>query len=325
MNKLAVFNVWWAMAAYCEIWWKKIIVDIGTKNWFSPINDFLQPLAIKENRAKSTIKWQETKYHIDQLIISHPHKDHLSDIKNFHQYFYPEFVTTPNDNAGMASDETLNRDLFLGSLPIDSNTDFLRKNFITWRTPPLKSIVQGFEIYYVPPKKIEVDLAKADYANNTSLICIITIWSNKVMLPWDIMPTAINWMMSNHCYSLIPWSQTKTSFENAIKKRGINILVAPHHWLKSAFCSTMMNLIKDELKLIIIPEKPTTADDVRQVDNRYYSGEFGSWIDVYDYENQKRTQFWSMKTSVWHIVITPDQIAKVREPNNLVNLFSSLQ
>lgn len=25
MNKLAVFNVWWAMAAYYEIWWKKII------------------------------------------------------------------------------------------------------------------------------------------------------------------------------------------------------------------------------------------------------------------------------------------------------------
>ncbi len=62
------------------------------------------------------------------------------------------------------------------------------------------------------------------------------------------------------------------NFKNRVKKT--NILIAPHHGLKSAYNVNMMNEIKDSLELIIIPEKPTAEDDVRQVDNRYYDGNY---------------------------------------------------
>ena len=42
--KVVVFNVGPALSAYVEMGDKKIVVDLGTGNDFSPVNDFLIPL-----------------------------------------------------------------------------------------------------------------------------------------------------------------------------------------------------------------------------------------------------------------------------------------
>lgn len=310
------------MASFCELDWKRIIIDRWKKDDFSPTLDFLLPYAKHSNRNKSLR--QTDKYHIDQLIISHPHKDHISDIENLYKHFYPEFVTTPNDNKWMENNEVLNRELFLWNLPIDKTVQFFKDNLVLWRTPPLKAIIKWFEIYYIPPKKIEQEITPIlDYPNNTSLVCIIQIWKWKILLPWDIMPTWIQRMINNKVTTIEYWTKTEKSFENAIKKRDVEILIAPHHWLKSAFCTDLMNNIKDTLKLVIIPEKPTNKDSIREVDNRYYSTEFGSGTTIYNYESKLNEQVqWAIKTSMWHIIITENNIINIKENKNLMNAFN---
>ncbi|MDD4151358.1 MAG: hypothetical protein PHR68_01975 [Candidatus Gracilibacteria bacterium] len=322
MDKMIIFNVGGAMASYCEIQGKKIIIDIGTKTEFSPVLDFLLPYAENQNWEFSTQSGHENKYHIDQLIVSHPHRDHLSDIKKLFDNFYPQYVTTPNDNDGMGDDESINWDLVFGENIPDSAVQFFKDNLVKGRTPPLKSILKGMELYYIQPSKIESEITPTtDYINNTSLVWIVNINGLKVMLPGDIMNSGTEWMLNNRVVNIIPESKTETVFKNAISK--VNILVTPHHGLESAFNVDILNAMKDELKLIIIPEKPTTEDDKRQVHQSYYNTDYGTGLDILFYEDNSISKGQStVKTSTGHIIITGNQVIKVKEKDNLLKAFS---
>jgi hypothetical protein len=52
-NKLVVFNVGGAFSAYCEVGGKRILVDLGRSDVFSPIEDFLIPYAQR-------MEWEES-------------------------------------------------------------------------------------------------------------------------------------------------------------------------------------------------------------------------------------------------------------------------
>lgn len=319
MDKIIIFNVWWAMASYCEIWWKKIIIDIWTKTNFSPVLNFLIPYAKQNNWLFSVSAWQEKKYHIDQLIISHPHKDHLSDIKKLYENFYPEFVTTPNDNDWMW-DEALNWELVFWEKTPDEDVEFFRENLIKDRKPPLKSVLKEMELYYIKSKDVKEKTPLADYTNNSSLVWIINLNWTKIMLPWDMMSSWMDWMLENRIVNIIPDSKTETVFKNAIKK--IDILVAPHHWLESAFNTNAMKSMKDNLKLIIIPEKPTTENDKRKVHQSYYNSDYWNWIDILFYEDSNSKNQWTLKTSTGHVIIKWNQVIKVKQDENLLKAFS---
>ena len=79
--KLVVFNVGSALCVYAEHQTTRIVFDIGKGNNFSPVNDFLLPLY--EKRGEHRLKNRNNRYGISQLIVSHPHKDHISDIQEF--------------------------------------------------------------------------------------------------------------------------------------------------------------------------------------------------------------------------------------------------
>lgn len=76
--KLVVFNVGSALCVYAEHQTTRIVFDIGKGNNFSPVNDFLLPLY--EKRREHRLKNRNNRYGISQLIVSHPHKDHISVI-----------------------------------------------------------------------------------------------------------------------------------------------------------------------------------------------------------------------------------------------------
>lgn len=329
MDKLIIFNVWWGMASYCEVWWQKIIIDLWSSEEFSPTLDFLIPYANecwrkkqekKNNKWENVFKWK--KYIIDQLIISHPHRDHLSDIENFDKEFYAELVTTPNSNDWM-EDESLNRDLVFWDAEKDDKVVYLKDNLINWRTPPLKSCSNQIEIYYIKPKIVENEITpKSDYVNNVSLVCVLNINGKKIMLPWDIMKSWSNWMLDNRVINVIPGTKTETVFKNAVKK--INILVAPHHWLESAYNSNLLNEMKDNLELIIIPEEISHEDWKRQVDSGYYGSNYWSWVEICSIDDDSSEKQSTYKTSRWHIIISDKWIYKSQNLEDLIDLFYNI-
>ena len=90
--KVVIFNVGGALSSYVETSTKKIVIDLGKSKEFSPVNDFLIPLFEKRGTKSGN-----GKYVIDQLVLSHPHADHINDLEEFDKNFYPVLYTTPND------------------------------------------------------------------------------------------------------------------------------------------------------------------------------------------------------------------------------------
>jgi len=306
--KQVIFNVGGALSTYIEFDGKKLLIDIGKSEDFNPITDFLIPLYKKRNSILTN-----NKYSLDQLIISHPHNDHMSAISDFNDSFSPQLLTCPNDNIGMPEDEKINWDL------VDNNDDTIKlKNMLIGRTPPLCSTdTKNQIIYYIPPKKVEKnnDLSNESYCNNISIVVYIRINGTKIFLPGDIQKLGMEYLINNN-----------TSFRNILGE-GVDILIAPHHGLRSSFSVEMFNKIKNNKTrcLNIISEKVTTADSNRQVDSRYSSEEYCEG----DNNFSTKTDFvYQKKTTGGHIFINYQNFAKpfleiIDNKVTLINRFYS--
>lgn len=110
MKKIAIFNVGGALSAYTEIEDRKSIIDLGSSSTFSPVDNFLIPLA---KRGKFS-HYDQEKYSIDQLFLSHLDNDHISDYKKFIEAFHPDYMTCPNDNQKQEDIFKVNRKLLGG-------------------------------------------------------------------------------------------------------------------------------------------------------------------------------------------------------------------
>lgn len=280
-----IFNVGGALSTYIEFENKTLLVDIGKSETFNPIIDFLSPLYRKRNATKNN-----GKYNLDQLIISHPHNDHISAITDFNNNFYPELLTCPNDNPGMLENEKINWDLF-----DDNDNVSLLREMLIGRDPPLRTTDLHNEfIYYIPPRYVENNSALTTkpetYCNNISIAVYVRINGTKVFMPGDLQKQGMEYIISNNM-----------SLRNILNE-GVDILIAPHHGLRSSFSSYMFEHIKSKKTrcINIVSEKTTTEYSNRQIDSRYSSKEFCNGennLSTYDETVYQR------KTSNGHIFI----------------------
>lgn len=132
--KLVVFNVGSALCVYAEHQTTRIVFDIGKGNNFSPVNDFLLPLY--EKRGEHRLKNRNNRYGISQLIVSHPHKDHISDIQEFDKIFYAHLLTTPNSKSPNGNPQNINWRKI--TTPDDPDVKYLKRMKIG-RNLPLRS------------------------------------------------------------------------------------------------------------------------------------------------------------------------------------------
>lgn len=290
-----VFNVGGALSTYIEFDDKTLLVDVGKSSEFNPINDFLLPLYKKRNAEKS--KSNFSKYHIDQLLISHPHKDHISAIEDFDTHFNPELLTTPNDNYGMPQGHLINWEK-IGNED-DASIKKLRE-MLVGRQPPLRAASDQNEfIFYIPPEEIENDTqlsSTESYHNNIGIVVFLIVNNYRVFLPGDIQKEGMKKLIDdNH------------SLKNKLKG-GIDVLIAPHHGLKSSFSTHLFEHMKNKKtrSINIVSEKVNNPDESRDVDTRYSSADYcmgennlrgGNGID----------KCYQKKTSTGHIVIDYNQ------------------
>jgi beta-lactamase superfamily II metal-dependent hydrolase len=286
--KQIVFNIGGALSTYIEFDGKTLLVDIGKSDSVNPIIDFLLPLYKKREREKSS--QDSKKYHIDQLIISHPHNDHISAIEDFNNYFYPELLTCPNDDKGMKENEKINWMLF----EKNPNIDILKKMLVD-RRPPLKATnPQNEFIYYLPPKEIECEKKLTSegetYCNNISIVTYIRINGSKILLPGDIMKNGMELIIKKN-----------SSMRNKLEE-GVDVLIAPHHGLRSSFSTFLFSHMKNMKTrcLNIISEKQTIEGSDRQVDSRYSSQDYCDGVNNLSTNSGKVFQ---RKTSGGHIFI----------------------
>lgn len=311
MKKQIIFNVGGGLSSYIEIDDKKILIDIGNSSDFAPIDNFLIPLFKKRRESKNG----NEKYSISQLVLSHPHNDHISNIQEFHNNFYPDLLTTPNDNDGMPNAEKINWSLV--DNPTDKYVKYLRYTVLPGRTPPLRSIDENLlKIFYLKSLQCEKSpsLEKKNYTNNLSIAVFLFINGSRVLLPGDLMKDGISYLIEHN-------PEFKNELEN-----GVDYLIAPHHGLKSSFSTDLFNTMKNSKtkRLNIISEGPSSEDSDRIVDSRYSSTEF---CEGKNNLSTKESTVCQRKTSNGHIIIdyspadTIISIDNSNDENTLISYF----
>jgi beta-lactamase superfamily II metal-dependent hydrolase len=287
MKKLVIFNVGGALSCYGEIDEHRFVIDLGKSSNFSPVDDFLLPLAKAKCFHKDPI--QVNKYKINQLFISHLDNDHTSDYVAFDKNFTAGYMTCPSDNNKMESKFKINREK-IGELTENKKAIL---NEMQGRTPsdplPLKSIIPNTHLSFINPTNVEndYDLDKC-YANNISLTLFLECGDKTVLLLGDLLKEGTEYLIKNN-----------PNFYNLLSSKGVDYLVAPHHGLQSSFSTKLFETIKgNKTRLNIISEKTRESDSDENrsdVDVRYYSSNYSTADNAL---NQ-----YGVKTSQGHIVV----------------------
>lgn len=239
-----------------------IVIDLGAREDFCPVEDFL----LNHIPAKAG----DQKRRLAQLIISHPHDDHMTALKRFHEQYYPQLLTVPNDNDGQHDMKKV--DWTLIQNPKDDLTNYLRSEVLPGRQPPLKATTDSstgfnFEIFYLDPHvcKTDTELLKTNYANNISIVARLYYQGNVVLFSGDVMKDGMKKLIE------------KTGLGKRLEDVGVKFLVAPHHGLRSAFSVDLFaKMKKGKAGLNIISEKETISGSNEIVDERYGKEEYAS-------------------------------------------------
>lgn len=317
MKKLVVFNVGGALSVYMDINGTKIISDIGKGANFNPVTDFLAPLASRNNYPTDP----QGKFIIDQLIISHPHGDHISAIEDFNDNFSPCLLTCPNDKPNNDPRDILDFTKFNENL---AAIKLLRKMYQN-RDLPLTTKFQENNsdkqfLFWIKPQDVNTDKDLnsngESYQNNVSLVSMFEINGYWLLLPGDMMKHGMSKLIN-----------AGTKFFKKLSIHGIDILVAPHHGLQSSFSTHLFDTIPGHKTrcLNIIPEKPNNEAENRNVDSRYFSKEYCDGNNNLASANGE-SQNYGRKTSSGHICIDFENIPYpkiqiINDTEELLNWF----
>lgn len=286
--KVVVFNVGPALSAYVELRDYKIVVDLGKGNDFSMVNDFLLPLYKKRGESK----YIGDKYYLSQVFISHPHKDHISDLGNLEEHFHIDLYTTPNDlSKGAEGYKNVN-----WNLVDDPDCAEVKKvkDIYKGRTLPLRVCDPSrMAIGYIYPGWVENEdtLKKESYTNNISIALYIHS-GYRIFFAADIQKEGMKKLLNDN-------PELKKKIE-----QGVDFLICPHHGLRSSFSTELFNTMKGgkTKKLNIVSEK-ANGDDNRNVDSRYSSTDYCEGENNLSTDGKKVCQ---RKTSLGHIFINDD-------------------
>ena len=296
MHKIAILNVGGAFSAYAQLGNKKIVIDLGSRNGFSPVNNFLLPLFQRGGFTKASFLGQE-KYYIDQLFLSHLDDDHVSDYPEFRKYFHPGFMTCPNKNPnqnhkfrinhGLVGDIKESKELVLADMDERSPSSLEYPHMS--EENPLISVVNEIDLYYIKPNDCENDpVLKSNYANNISLVLFVKLGSKTIFIPGDLSKEGMKYLID-----------TDPSLKKELADLGVDYFVAPHHGLQTSFSEYFFQTINGgKTRLNIISEKVRTEnsnDNRSDVDSRYYGEEYSSGLNSLGQRG--------VKTSMGHIVI----------------------
>ena len=200
----------------------RIFFDIGTGSYeeeetFSPLN---------------YLKYKRDVKRIDYLSISHPHADHISDIKTlFDENMKPQFLLKP---TGLSEEfiREANQNQF--SEIIDLYLELVKDySFdVSWDDNPRNPKNNG-GVKIHPFSQGEKGM---DNLNNYSIVAVVEYEGEKIIIPGDI--ETVGWKVLLE----------KEDFKESIN--GTTILVASHHGRESGFCKEIFEYFRPDIVVI---------------------------------------------------------------------------
>ncbi len=304
-----IFNVGRGNAAFVRSGLNQgFIVDMAEGEDFDPAGFIEKKLVPHLSRYQ--------KSNIAQALLSHPHSDHIaqcarlgSDYKN--GVLSPGLLTCPHDKEpdnGAKTNEKLNWERIVNPQGTDDLVEAY-KGLYAGRTLPLQTILFAssrtvpnldYGIYYVRPPVCETIHENSDqeYGNSTSIMFYFRHGENTILFPGDMTPEGMKHILSEEKgaekrYTRFdrqftedhPRWHTETTDQPALnsllKKRGLSILVAPHHGLESCFSPELYAaMLGGKPRLVVISEKRHTTDQDGKVHQQYQSENGATGLNV---------------------------------------------
>lgn len=242
MMKLVIWDVQHGSAAYLRTpSGKHIVVDLGAGNYSESDEAFSPLMHLRDNYG---IK------QLDQVIITHPHTDHIDDIMNF-DALSPRVLSRPNHlteeavrNANPGKDkQKLDKYFEIDkrySQPVSSDEDP--------RQPENNGGVR-IQIFMSPE-------CGTSEINNHSIVSVIQYKGVKILLPGD--NESGSWKMLLE----------KPEFVRAIANT--NIFIASHHGRESGYCAELFQHFKPQLT--IISDGPVQETSVTEKYSQHTTG-----------------------------------------------------
>ncbi|RKY98804.1 MAG: hypothetical protein DRQ10_07040 [Candidatus Hydrothermota bacterium] len=232
-----------------------IMFDIGTGSYgegeeFSPLR---------------YLKIKNTNFKLDYLVISHPHADHISDIKNMVDLeLKPKVLSRPKGlSEEFIKDSNRKEDSELVELYLDLDRKY---------TAP----VPDNENPRLPQNNggVKIDIFSqtergTSNLNNYSLVAVVQYSGQKIILPGDIEEPGWKALLDNE------------EFVKALS--GTTIFVASHHGRESGYCSDIFNHFKPDIVIISDGRFSDTS-----ATNRYYYHSNGAEVIKRDDGSKKK-------------------------------------
>lgn len=194
---------------------KHIALDIGNSSSLSPLQFLKESFNVQR---------------LDEVIITHPHADHISDIFNF-DILSPRALSRPKH---LTEDEIRKANRTEDKVVIDKYIEIHNRYSVTVKkedNPELAENNGGVTFHAFKDAS-----TSKDNINNHGLVMVIEYLSCKVLFPGDIEPAAWRSLLE------------KQEFISAIT--GVDILIASHHGRESGFCSDIFQYFTPKLTVI---------------------------------------------------------------------------
>jgi len=223
------------------------VIDCGGDSGLDLASDYLR-------RANVTA--------IDNLIITHPHKDHILDIVNVYKKFPPS-VFTRNKHITREKVKDENSEIFTSDKEMIETYFTINGTYQTQVTgiENPKNSIWGGGAYFEYFKKSDLTLS----LNNLSLVSFLVFGEQAILFGAD---------MEKEGWELL---LQESGFKELLRKT--TILVAPHHGLDSAFCSDLFGEGLMNPKLTIVSDGSVRSTSVT---GKYDQITSGLWIPKKD-------------------------------------------
>ena len=224
------------------------MLDCGKGKDFSPVKYVL------ENQLADTVNYQG--HIMTQLIVTHPHDDHIEDIDNLKEKLEPAVLS----RQGYDWEDVKQPDSEEEYENLDTYAEWQKKYVY-----PASPIDWGFEIREFRLSLSEAkELDEAKYVNNSSIVVVVTYkgikYQEKFLFGGDIETIGWEKLLEND------------EFQKAIKD--VNFFVTSHHGHSSGFCSSLFDMMGKPFLNIVSANRRD-----KSVDSRYSFEEYARGIE----------------------------------------------
>jgi len=331
-----------------------IVYDLGCSEDFSTADFIAEQIAPKLDKQKDYGR------PIAQLVLSHPHADHIREVTKLAAdgeeecVLNPCLLTCPNDRDDPGnSAEKVDFNRVNNSKGTEEIIQSYRSLYDkSKRRLPLQTLealrdVQvpnvEYGIYYVEASACDLmHDDDQDYTNALSIVLYLRHGNHSLLVPGDVTPDALRTVLKgaksvqrrytwfgkapagarkdSHCAT-----GTQPVLRDLVAKNGLSVLVTPHHGLESGFCPELFESIEGhKTELNVISEKRHSTDGCGDVDGRYQSRETSTSVEV-DVEGRMESRHSVSTRDGQHILLVFRGTGKLRaylreDPEELLSI-----